>query len=318
MTLPIVFMFSGQGSQYYQMGKELFEQNKTFQAAMLKVNRLCQDLVGFSILDEIYHPKNPKSQPFTRTLFTHPTIFMVEYSMMQVMRENNIDPKLVVGSSAGEFAAAVSAGVLTLETALQAVIKQAQALEQYCQEAGMLAILADTSLYQSQSYLHQFSELAAVNFSSHFVVSGKTDHLKMIETHLKENDIAFQLLPVSQGFHSSLIDNAKTPFLESIQSLSIKQPAIPYVSCVYANTLTSLTHQYFWEIARSPIQFQKAIQHIENQHSAIYLDLGPSGTLATFVKYNLTSSSQSKLYSILSPYGQDIENLGMVLNANQN
>ncbi len=227
--------------------------------------------------------------------------------------ENNIQPDFVLGASVGEFAAATAAGVIAFEDALYAVTKQAQLLEQDCEPGSMLAVVHDTHLYQAEAYLHDFSELAAINFPSHFVVSGSVANIQKIKNQLVEKNITQLLLPVSHAFHSSLIDNAKTDFLSAIQKISLKNSRVNYISCVHANTFTAFTQDYFWEIIRAQIQFQQAIQNLEQQSAALYIDLGPSGTLATFVKYNLSSTSQSKVLPILTMFGQDKKNLENVL-----
>ena len=288
MSLPIVFMFSGQGSQYYHMGRILFEKNIIFKNWMIKADYLCQEIMGLSVIDHLYNNQITKDQPFTQTLLTHPAIFMVEYALMQVLFENNIKPDLVLGASMGEIAAATASGVLSFESALQLVIKQAQALED-CPRGGMLAVLHHVSLYQEQSYLHEYSELAAINFPSHFVVSGLSDNLKMIMEQLNENNILYQLLPVSHAFHSSLIDSTKISILNAAQSLQIKMSEVPLISCVEAKVVSTLTPTHFWDICRAPILFQSAIEYLESKQASLYLDLGPSGTLATFVKYNLSN-----------------------------
>jgi bacillaene synthase trans-acting acyltransferase len=312
MKLPIVFMFSGQGSQYYQMGKALFESNKTFKERMQKADSIIQDLIGMSVMEEMYNNQNNKSTPFTRTLLTHPAIFMVECALVEVMREHKIHPDIILGTSMGEFAAAVTAGVLSFEFALEAIVKAALSLE-LCPEGTMLAILANPGLYQQQEYLNRYSELAAINFLSHFVVSGSKDNLTKIMSNLNKNNITSQLLPVSQAFHSSMIDIAKMPFLQAIQSIPLQKPVIPYLSGAEANFLSSLTHHHFWDTARKPILFKNTIEYLENQHPSLYLDVGPSGTLATFVKYNLTAQSQSKIFPLLSPFSDDIKNVETVL-----
>jgi trans-AT polyketide synthase/acyltransferase/oxidoreductase domain-containing protein len=313
MSLPIIFMYSGQGSHYYQMGKALFETNKTFNDWMQRANAFCYKLIGLSVIDHLYDNQKTQSQPFTRTLITHPAIFMVEYALTQVLLEHHIQADFVFGTSVGEFAAAATSGILTFEDALQTVIRQAEMLEKYCHTGGMLAILADPSLYHAESWLHQHCELAAINFSSHFVVSGKNDALKVIEKKLKEQQIVSVLLPVSHGFHSTLIDGAKTHFMEAIKLLSVQKAKLPFISCVEAQTVNSLTPPYFWEVLRSPILFQNTIQYLEKQQPALYIDLGPSGTLATFIKYNLSLDSASKAIALLTPYSQETKNIESIL-----
>lgn len=305
-------MYSGQGSQYYQMGQDLFSKNTIFRASISKADQMHQDMTGFSVLDELYNEQNNKSKIFSETKFTHPAIYMFEYALTQVLLENNIHPDIVLGSSLGELAAATISSAFDFETGLKAVIAQANALEQ-CKAGSMLAILSDPSLYQRESYLNKYSELAAVNFSNHFVVSGTLENLQNIVTELNQSNIVSQILPVSQAFHSENIENAKQPFLNAIEPLMLNKAKIPIVSCKNANYITELSKEHFWDVVRYPILFQKTIQLLESQGTFNYLDLGPSGTLATFVKYNLSPNSQSKPITLLSPYGQDVKNLDAVL-----
>lgn len=226
-----------------------------------------------------------------------------------VVTEMGIVPEYVLDTSLGGFAAAVAADILPFETALTAVIKQAEALETSCPQAGMMAILHSPGLYFENSLLNRNLELAAINFSSHFVVAGKPESLSNIQAFLKEKEISYQLLAVSQGFHSSLIDPAAAGYINFLNTLTLQEPRVSFISCSQANILPSIPQNYFWEIVRLPIQFQKTIQLLEESESYIYLDLGPSGTLATFVKLYLHNQSCSKSLSILTPFGQDVRNL---------
>jgi len=310
MRRSVVFMFSGQGSHYYQMGQELFEQNSVFRKWMLMGDQIVSDILGVSILkDCVYNSYYKKSDQFSRTLYTHPAIFLVEYALAMVVTEMGIVPEYVLDTSLGGFAAAVVADVLPFETALTAVIKQAEVLETSCPQAGMMAILHSPSLYFENSLLNSNLELAAINFPSHFVVAGKPESLSNIQAFLKEKEISYQLLAVSQGFHSSLIDPAAAGCIDFLNTLTLHEPRVSFISCSQANILLSIPQNYFWEIVRLSIQFQKSIQLLEESASYIYLDLGPSGTLATFVKYNLDNQSRSKSLSILTPFGQDVRNL---------
>lgn len=313
MKLPLIAMFSGQGSQYYQMGRGLFATNKTFKSWMLKADSICHDLIGESIIDHLYNETNKASQPFTKTTLTHPAIFMVEHALLQVLYDNDIYPNVVLGGSMGEFTSAVAAKALSFETALVAVIHQAKFVDEYCQEAGMLAILADPTIYQEEQQVNQITELAAINFSSHFIVSGTKPNLEAVASYLKTKQIATQLLPISRGFHSTYIDPAAEYFLGYANKLKLIDPSIPSISCVTADKLTRLQPQYFWDIIRCPIQFQKAIEYLEKQQPYLYLDLGPSGTLATFVKYIITPTSQSKFLAMLTPFDQQNRGVEKVL-----
>ncbi|MEW5804471.1 MAG: acyltransferase domain-containing protein [bacterium] len=304
-----IFMFSGQGSHYYQMGRELFEQNPVFRKNVLDGDRIVSEMTGVSIISQIYSNVYKKSDQFSHTLYTHPAIFLVEYALAQVVMEIGINPDYVLGASLGGFAAAAIAGVIPFETALTAVVRQAEALETLCPQGGMMAVIHSPDLFFENPLFHEHLELAAVNFPSHFVVSGDRKSLSDIQILLEEKKIIFQMLDVSRGFHSSLIDPAAAAYKNFLNTLVLDDPNICFISCSHANVLPFLPRDYFWETVRAPIYFQKTIQVLEEQAPYLYLDLGPSGTLASFVKYNLSEKSTSRSLPLLNPFGQDLKNL---------
>jgi len=109
-----------------------------------------------------------------------------------------------------------------------------------------------------------------------------------------------------------LIEPAAPIYTDFLSFQTYQLPKIPFISCVYANIITSLQNNYLWEVIRKPILFQQTVQALENNQAYVYLDLGPSGTLANFVKYNLNKHSQSKSFPILTPFGQSLPNLEKV------
>jgi len=309
--MSVVFMFSGQGSQYFQMGKELFEKNDTFRRWMVRLDEIARRCSGQSVIDTLYSDAHRKSDPFDRTLSTHPAIFMMEYSLAQTLMERGVRPDVVLGASLGSFAAAAVAGFLDVEDALSAVIRQATAFEEWCEPGGMIAILADPALF-AEEFFRCRSELAAINFSSHFVVTAKRPDLAMIEAELKSRTIAYQRLPVSFAFHSKWIDEAKAPFVSSMRSVARKQNRLPLVCCDQTATVAELSDDYLWNVVRRPIRLLETIARLEREGARRYIDSGPAGTLATFLKYGLPAATTSTVQSILTPYGFDQKNLAAV------
>jgi len=310
MSAKTVFMFSGQGSQYYQMGKQLFEQNKVFREWMVRLDDLGQRISGKRVLDAIY--SSSKAETFDRTLLTHPAIFMLEYSLAQCLMHEGVEPDMTLGSSLGSFAAATVAGYLEVEDAMAAVLEQAMAFEASCERGGMIAILADPSLYD-ESFLNERSEMAGVNFHSHFAVSAARADLDAIESALTQRNVTHQRLAVSFAFHSRWIENARERFSSFMRAIPLRKSGLPLVCCEQAVVLTSLPDDFFWRVVRHPVRFQEAVRHLEQQGTHRYMDVGPSGTLANFVKYGLRESSGSSAYPILTPYGKDEKNLAALL-----
>lgn len=309
MAHAIVFMFSGQGSQYYHMGKSLYDHHDRFRAWMTRLDAHATELVGESVCGKIYSRGHGMSDSFERTLYSHPAIFMVEYALAQVLIDDGIEPDVVLGASLGEFSSAAVAGILGVEDALRLVVDQARVIEEYCRPGAMLAVMANESLYHDTPTLFKNSELASVNFADHFVVSQQSDRIQTVEKYLKDQGINHQKLPVTQAFHSALMDPAEAAYKEKLTRYSLRKPAVRFASCTTGRILPALPDGYLWDIVRKPIRFQKIIQTMEGAGGFYFFDLGPSGTLDTFLKYNLSGKTRSKSFPLITLFGDEINNL---------
>ncbi len=315
MTKKIVFMFSGQGSQYYQMGKELYLSNDIFKKYMKELDIISAKYIGNSIIDEIYNPEKKKSDTFDRLLYTHPAIFMLEYSLTKTLFDMDIIPDYVLGASLGEFVSAAIAKTLSVEDALESVIKQAQVIEQNCEESSMIAILSGTDLYYDEPKIRECAEIGSVNYNSHFIIVTKNQNTNEIIKILRQRDILYQVLPVRYGFHSNLINSAEPDYLDYLARLHINNPKLRTISCLNGTKIEDLQQNYFWEVVNKPIKFKEAIKHLEGISSSnYYIDLGPSGTLSNFAKRNIEKSSESKCYSIVTPFDNDEKNIYSIKN----
>jgi acyl transferase domain-containing protein len=239
---------------------------------------------------------------------------MVEVALAELLIEKSVIPDVVLGSSLGSFAAATVAGFLEADDALTAVIRQATTLETCCEPGGMLAILANPEIH-AEEFLRNHSDLAAVNFASHFVVSAREADLAGIEANLKSRNVTFQRLPVSIAFHSQWMEPARVPFETFMKSIPYKTGELPMMCCDRAAMISELSPYYFWDIARNPIRFRDAIRELEVRGPNRYIDVGPAGTLATFLKYILPPTSQSTTHIVLTPFGKDQKNLASLLAA---
>ena len=310
----MVFMFSGQGTQYFQMGRALFESNDTFRSWMVRLDDVARQSVGSSVIETLYTDGRSRADTFDRTALTHPAIFMVEYSLAQSLIQAGVRPDIVLGVSMGSFAAAAVAGFMVAEDALTAVIRQAIALEELCEPGGMTAVLADPALFE-EDFLLSRSELAAVNFSSHFVVSARRAELEAIETALRKRQVGYQRLPVTVPFHSHWMDNAKGPFDSFMRSVPRERGCISLACSDQVAFLSELPDSYFWDVVRRPIRFREIIARLEQKAPHRYIDVGPSGTLATFMKYGMPAATRSTVHPVLTPYGFDQKNFAALLTA---
>lgn len=302
-----VFLFDGQGSQYHQMGRELFEHNATFRQWMERGEQRARACGSPPLLEVIYDPDQPISHTFDETRISHPAIFLVEYALAQCLAEIGIRPNAVLATSLGSFAAAAVAGALPFETAVEAVVRQGALLSETCPPGGMLAILAPPDTYERTPTLRNHSTLAGTNFRRHFVVSGTPEDLDTIQESLKRQHVPMHRLPVRFGFHSHLIDPAAEPFQRYLENRPLSPWTIP---CLSAGPPPE-PPTFLWDAIRHPMNFQ---QLIENQVTTPtrYLDLGPSGTLTAFLKRILPRNGPSTVYPILTPQAQGIRNLEQI------
>ncbi|MCY7259599.1 ACP S-malonyltransferase [Pseudomonas protegens] len=320
-TSCVVFMFPGQGCQFYQMGRELYQNNAVFQRWMNELDTLIRAELGQSVIAGIYHDNNPRSQVFNDIRLSHPAIFMIEYALGKTLIEHGITPDYLLGASLGELAAAALAGVMTLPEAIRLVVRQGQLFHQHQAPSGegaMLAILAPQALYQQMPVLHEHCDIAAYNAPSLIVVAGPSSRVAEAERQLNAQDIVFQRLPVNQAFHSRHIDVLKPPVEALFSQIRLQPAQIPVISCLNTQTLQVLDRDHYWQSIRQPIRFSQTLQRIEAEaaergQSMIYLDLGPSGTLANLIKQNIRDRALPTIHAVLSPFGRDLEKFDEVL-----
>lgn len=309
MKRPIVFMFAGQGSQYYLMGRGIYQKLPVFRREMQDLDAVCTEIAGKSVIDELYRPGRTASDPFDNLLLSSLSLILVQHALLKELASRGIEPDFVLGASLGECIAAAAAGAMDVRDLVEAVSRMTEVIQARCSRGGMTAVVHDWSLFFDSPALRDRCQLAARNFRSHFVVSGKQEALRDVEGFLREKGIVFQSLPVSYGFHSTLLDSAEAEVKAIFSSKDIKAPGVPFVSCVDSRVLDRLREDYFWNVLRRPIEFQSAIEHLEERHPCTYVDLGPSGTLATFAKYNLAAHGKGRVFPILTPFADGSLNL---------
>lgn len=304
----VVFMFSGQGSQYYQMGRIFFDENPTFRSILLQLDEVATPLLGRSMVDVLYNDGRRKNEPFNEIKLTSAAIFMVEYALARALIDDGVKPDYLLASSMGINAAAAIAAAVDPREVLDSLIKLAAIYETRCQKGGMITILSNPRLYHDLGMLHKNSEIAAVNFSSHFVISTTDEYLDEIEAVLLHENVVFQKVAVSYPFHSRWIETAREAALEVLGAIRYREATIPLVCCSETGVLGTPTAETMWGTVRKPIEFERTIAELEKRGPRYYVDVGPAGTLATFLKYALPSTSVSKMYSILSPFGMELKN----------
>ena len=305
--IATVFLFSGQGSQYFHMGKELMANDPIFVKWMRKLDNHAVSVFNTSIIKKLYDSTKGIRDVFEILRFSHPAIFMVQYALAQSIIAKGIHPDFLLGASLGEFVALTLAGILSLEEAFNCVINQALLFEEKCPPGGMIAVIGKITNFQ---LLFPNCSIAGINHDTQFVISGNLSALSEAERILKKIGIFYQVLPVRIAFHSPEIDKVEKSFRNDVGTFTFNPPTLPLIS---SSTAGKWLNGSLWDIVRKPIYFQKAIQFLEQRGNYRYIDVGPSGTLSSFVKKNLTEYSSSLCYSIMTPFHKDVQALKKLL-----
>ena len=183
----IVWMFSGQGSQYFNMGRGLYESDPVFRDVMNRCDEVVRRLRGESLLDVIYRPNDKdRFTDFVELRHTHPALFAVQYSLAQTLLHRGMKPDLLLGYSLGEIVAAAVGGALPMEAALESLLDQARLLTASAEPGAMLALLASPEIWSPRDPLYAETWVAARNAPQHFVLSGPPAAIDRIQQLARE------------------------------------------------------------------------------------------------------------------------------------
>ena len=312
---PIVFLFSGQGSQYYRMGMDLYESEPRFRHHFDVLDEMARDLCGQSILALIRDARRTPSDAFTDVPTSSVAIYLVERALTRCLADHGIEPAMCIGSSMGMYASFTAAGCLAEEKAVAFLFEQGRAFAQICEPGGMIAVLGDPEIHLREPELHRTADLAGINFDNGFLVSARAGDLPGLCALLKSLKLAHQEIPVSRPFHSRWIEPAKARLETLAAPFAGARPAIPVACCAKRGFVERLEVSDLWDIARKPILFRDTVRHLEASGPHRYVDVGPSGTLATMLKYVLSPGGGSECRSILSPFGHGAKRLAELIPA---
>jgi bacillaene synthase trans-acting acyltransferase len=310
----IIFMYSGQGSQYYHMGAELYASNEIFRETIDDMDRTVATRLGHSVVDSMYAPERRRTDHFEHAVISSLAIFMVERALTETLLHDNCKPDQILSVSMGSFAAVCSGqGIVDQDEMLEAVVRYGEVLEQTCPEGTMCAVLGSVAVHGSHPELAQNSEVAALNSDSHFVISLLRSELLRIETFFSNQKVACRGMPVARAYHSRWIEPAHEKFLSVFDRLSYQRSRIPIHFCSMDSSTTSVSAETLWNTIRRPIRFRDVVQSLEQDGPHHYIDVGPSGTLATILKHVLPVESRSDVLPILTPFNRCDRNLEKVL-----
>jgi acyl transferase domain-containing protein len=170
-------------------------------------------------------------------------------------------PTTLLALSMGICAAAI-ASVIDPREILETLAKLATIYEARCQKGSMTAVLGNQTLHRDLNALRENSDIAAINFGSHFAISTSDEHLDGMTATLLTENIAFQKVAASYPFHLRWVDGARDTALEILGTLRYRRPTIPLVCCARTGVLETVTPESIWSTVRKPIAFERTITEL--------------------------------------------------------
>ncbi|MEL6439001.1 MAG: SDR family NAD(P)-dependent oxidoreductase [Cyanobacteria bacterium J06621_8] len=312
---PITFMFSGQGSQYIDMGRELYDSETVFRENCDRCFQILDQYLD-KPLKEILFPPSLNSPPLLReaggdqsstlqqTQYAQPAIFTIEYALAQLWISWGIQPSNAIGHSIGEYVAATLAGVFSLEDALRIVAQRGRLMQQ-CPKGAMLSVAMSAD--DVMNFIKESTELslAVVNAPELCVISGTENAIAQLETELSQQSIACRCLHTSHAFHSAMMDEILGEFSTKVfRETSLNNPQLPFISNVtgtWIKDIEATSPEYWAKHIRQAVNFSEGIAELLTTPNQVFLEVGGGRTLATLAKQQQYNSDPVFLTSLPHP-----------------
>jgi amino acid adenylation domain-containing protein/non-ribosomal peptide synthase protein (TIGR01720 family) len=288
----IVFMFSGAGSQYVNMGKDLYENEPFFKAEMDKGFAILEKLSGENYKD-IFYPASPDDLRINNMLHTQPAIFLFGYSLARLLMHWKITPQFMIGHSIGEYVAACLSGVFSYEDALKLVVRRGQLLDQ-----TPLGTMLSVPLKEAEAirYINEHVSLAAINGPDQVVFSGDIHSIDELKKTLEASGISCIKLHATHAGHSHFIDGIREAFGEVLKTITMHSPKVPFLSNLTGKMIReeeASSVEYWLRHIRETVKFSDEIKTLLAQEPGlIFIEMGGGHSLTTLVRQQQTEKIQ--------------------------
>lgn len=310
------FLFPGQGAQYLQMGKTLYDNEKVYRDSIDKCAELLMEDLKLDIRHVIYPEVNSREaeELLKDTRLTQPALFVTEYALSQLWMSWGIKPTFLCGHSIGEFTAAHLAGIFSLKDALHIVAVRGQLISELPGGAMLAVRVPVEKLYE---LLPETLSVAAINSKQFCVVSGIKEDIANFNQNLDSQDIPNKILITSHAFHSFMMNPILDSFKNELNKIKLNIPRLPIISSVSGTWLTDTeaTSPVYWvNHLKNTVRFADAMDTAFELDDYILLEVGPGQSLTTLARQQAAGKIISAFPSLTFPKDEQDNDYSTLLN----
>jgi acyl transferase domain-containing protein len=281
---PVVFMFSGLGSQYPEMCRNLYDDEPLFKPELDHCFAAIKEVAGIDLKEIIYHSGSAIADPaiFHQMDIAQYLVFSIGYSLGKLLMAWNIKPDLIIGYSFGEYITACISGVFSLEDAIKIIHKRGELI--MSSPSGMM-ISVPLSRSEITPLLNHHLSLAIDNDAA-CIISGAENDIVSFEDEMREKRIMCFRLDSTHAVHSTLMAQAAEELKKYIHSIQLNNPKIPYISNVTGDWIKAheATDPDYWaKQLQNTVEFAAGVNKILSDDKSVFIEIGAGSDISTLV-----------------------------------